>query len=109
MTEALVRSFLAAGTDLLDHVDRSLVDLESRPGDLPLRRQVTEFCGILHRSGSFLGLHQVAALSAALTSLVEAAAPTDGQAPVDPPVVSVLLQLVDAIRAEMARILPGAG
>jgi two-component system chemotaxis sensor kinase CheA len=100
--EEIIQAFLEESRENLDQLDRDLVALETRPGDVALLAQVYRTIHTIKGTCGFLGYRRLEALTHVGENLLDAL--RSGAVALDRPTTSLLLALVDAVRVVLGRI-----
>ena len=93
----LTREFLIESQEGLDRMERCLTELETRPGDGSLLAEIFRAVHTIKGTTGFLGFARLEKLAHAGESLLGLL--RDGKLAATPPVVTVLLQLLDGLRS----------
>lgn len=100
--QEIVQEFLVESHENLSRLDQDMVELEARPGDAALLASVFRTMHTIKGTCGFLGfsiLEKIAHRAEGLLSLLR-----DGRMHLTPPLVSLILEAVDATRRVLARI-----
>lgn len=100
--QEIVQEFLVESHENLTRLDRDMVELESRPEDAALLASVFRTMHTIKGTCGFLGfstLEKIAHRAEGLLSLLR-----DGRLHLDPPLVSLILEAVDATRKVLAQV-----
>jgi two-component system, chemotaxis family, sensor kinase CheA len=93
---AVTREFVAEGLDLLDQMEKAVLDLEQRPGDSELIRSIFRGAHTLKGNAACLSFENVTHTAHALEDIVESLAQHTVEA--DSRFVSLLLRMIDEFR-----------
>ena len=93
----LTREFLIESQEGLDRMERCLTELEARPGDGSLLAEIFRSVHTIKGTTGFLGFQRLEKLAHAGESLLGLL--RDGKMIAAPPVVTILLQLLDGLRS----------
>lgn len=93
----LTREFLIESQEGLDRMERCLTDLEERPGDTNLLGEIFRSVHTIKGTTGFLGFKRLEKLAHAGENLLGAL--RDGKLSASQPVITGLLQLLDALRS----------
>jgi two-component system chemotaxis sensor kinase CheA len=100
--EEILLVFLEESRENLDQLDRDLVDLEAQPHDATLLSRVFRAVHTLKGTCGFLGFPELEALAHAGEDVLGAL--RSGAVPLDQPIASSLLRLVDDVRRVLTQI-----
>ena len=100
--DKLTLEFLAESFERLDRMERCLTELEARPEDAELVSEVFRAVHTIKGTTAFLGYRRLERLADAGEHVLSAL--RSGRLRAEPEVVTVLLELMDALRAVVARI-----
>src|SRR4051812_20585859 len=95
--DELIREFLIESQEGLDRMERSLTELEARPGDAELLAEIFRTVHTIKGATGFLGFKRLETVAHAGENLLGLL--RDGKLAVDSPVVSTLLDLLDGLRS----------
>ncbi|MFC5863766.1 chemotaxis protein CheW [Acidicapsa dinghuensis] len=98
----LTREFLIESQEGLDRMERCLTDLEERPGDTNLLSDIFRSVHTIKGTTGFLGFKRLEKLAHAGENLLGAL--RDGKLSASQPVITGLLQLLDALRSILSII-----
>ena len=102
MSDEIVREFLVESNEKLDVLDRELVQLEEDPTNRERLASVFRNIHNLKGASAFLGFTKLESLAHVGESLLSKL--RDGKAKLNPEAITVLLQMVDAIRRILEQI-----
>lgn len=100
--DEIVQAFLEESAESLDLAERLLVDLEARPNDPDLLAQLYRAIHTIKGTCGFLGFGRLETLTHCGEDLLDAL--RSGRLVFDTGITSSLLELVDAVRATLARV-----
>jgi two-component system chemotaxis sensor kinase CheA len=100
--DEIVREFLLESHEGLDRMDRDFVALEQSPGDLELLKSIFRAIHTIKGTCGFLGFGRLEGVTHAGESLL--ALLRDGVITLRPELASLMLRMVDAVRAMLAEI-----
>jgi two-component system, chemotaxis family, sensor kinase CheA len=100
--EEIIHEFLVESHENLDQLDRDLVELEQDTGSRELISRIFRTIHTIKGTSGFLAFGRLEKLTHAGESLLSRL--RDGAQPVTPETISLLLSLVDVVRALLARI-----
>lgn len=101
-TDEILQEFLSEGRDGLDQLDRDLVELEGAPGNREVLARVFRCVHTIKGTCGFLGLSKLESVTHAGENLLSRL--RDGELSLTPELATLLLSVVDAIRAMMAAV-----
>ncbi|MHB1290236.1 chemotaxis protein CheA [Georgenia sp.] len=105
--DEIVREFLVESYENLDQLDQDLVALESNPGARELLSSIFRTIHTIKGTSGFLAFTDLERVSHAGENLLQEL--RDGKREMDGPTTSVLLAMVDAVRAVLVGIEAGDG
>jgi len=100
--EDIIREFLVESNELLDQLDRSLVELEKDPESAPLLASIFRAVHTIKGTGGVLGFPRVEAVAHRGESLLSRM--RDGKLKLSPQITSALLAMADALRWYLKQI-----
>lgn len=100
--DELTREFLIESQEGLDRMERCLTDLEERPEDAELIADVFRSVHTIKGTTGFLGFQRLEKLAHAGENLLGQL--RDGKLSAHPPIITALLQLLDALRSILKTI-----
>ena len=100
--DELTREFLIESQEGLDRMERCLTDLEERPGDAALIADIFRSVHTIKGPTGFLGFKRLEKLAHAGENLLGQL--RDGKLSANPPIITALLQLLDALRSILKAI-----
>ncbi len=103
----IIREFLVESHENLSRLDQELVELEKRPRDAALLASIFRTIHTIKGTCGFLGFGTLEALTHQAESLLSQL--RDGQRDLEPPLVSLILETVDATRRMLASIEASGG
>ena len=98
----IIKEFLIESNEGLDRLDRDLVELEKTPGAKELLASIFRSVHTIKGTGGVLGFDKLTAVSHVGENMLSRV--RDGKLSLDPPVTTVLLSLVDALRKMLVSI-----
>ncbi len=98
----IIKEFLVESYENLDRLDVEFVELEKNPGDRELLSSIFRVIHTIKGTCGFLDFHHLEKVTHAGESLLSQL--RDGQLTLDKNIVSVLLSMIDAVRAMLAEI-----
>jgi len=100
--DELTREFLIESQEGLDRMERCLTELEERPGDAALLADIFRSVHTIKGTTGFLGFKRLERLAHAGENLLGQL--REGKLAANPPIVTGLLQLLDALRSILKTI-----
>lgn len=100
--DEIVREFLIESSENLDQLDQDLVALESDPGSRDLLGSIFRTIHTIKGTSGFLSFHALESVTHVGESLLVEL--RNGERQMDQPTTDVLLEMVDTVRAILARI-----
>ncbi|MGP7960219.1 chemotaxis protein CheA [Sanguibacter sp. A247] len=100
--DEIVREFLIESTENLDQLDQDLIALESDPGSRELLGSIFRTIHTIKGTSGFLSFHALESVTHVGESLLVEL--RGGERQMDQPTTDVLLEMVDTVRAILARI-----
>lgn len=100
--DEIVREFLIESTENLDQLDQDLIALESNPGSRELLGSIFRTIHTIKGTSGFLSFHALESVTHVGESLLVEL--RGGERQMDQPTTDVLLEMVDTVRAILARI-----
>ncbi len=100
--QELIREFLTDSKDNLARLDQEMVKLERRPADQPLLASVFRTIHTIKGTCGFLGFSRLEAVTHLGENILSQV--RNGERPLTPELVSLVLEMVDAIRRVVATI-----
>ncbi len=102
LVDDLIKEFLAESNEGLERMDSELVKLEADPGSAELLASIFRAIHTIKGTCGFLGFEKLGKVAHAGENVLSKM--RDGQLALTPAITSVLLQMVDAIRAMLTEI-----
>jgi two-component system chemotaxis sensor kinase CheA len=98
----IIREFLVESNENLERLDREMVELESRPKDAELLASIFRTMHTIKGTCGFLGFRTLETITHHAENILGQV--RSGQRDLTPPLVSLILETVDALKAELSSI-----
>jgi len=100
--DEIAQEFLVESYENLDELDRALVELEKDPGSRPLIASIFRTIHTIKGTSGFLAFNRLEAVTHVGENVLSKL--RDGKLDLTPEITTVLLQMVDVVRALLAQI-----
>src|SRR5271168_4054047 len=98
----LIKEFVIESTENLTRLDREMVELEQRPGDAPLLASIFRTIHTIKGTCGFLGFSTLERITHHAENILSQV--RNGDRELTPELVSLTLETVDAVKAELLSI-----
>jgi two-component system chemotaxis sensor kinase CheA len=98
----ILKEFLIESSENLSRLDREMVELERRPGDADLLASIFRTVHTIKGTCGFLNFHVLERITHHAENILSQL--RKGDRPLTPDLVSIILETVDAVKAELASI-----